>query len=114
MKLKSNEEALYAEFKKQYLAQKQQAGETSYAKKDVIPKADLIKSYMKELKKELIKNLLSEDKTDISIASSSNDEDCLAGESQDPVEDMDEDNLNEDAIDHMVQEMEDAAKKAIK
>ncbi|KAI5667691.1 hypothetical protein M9H77_17544 [Catharanthus roseus] len=77
--------------------------------KDVIPKEDLIKSYMEELKKELIKNLLPEDKTDISMTGSSN-EDCLAGESQDP--DMDE--FAEDNIDHMVPEIEDAARKAIK
>ncbi|KAI5658243.1 hypothetical protein M9H77_27036 [Catharanthus roseus] len=77
--------------------------------KDIIPKEDLIKSYVEELKKELIKNLFPEDKTDISMTGSSN-EDCLAGESQDP--DMDE--FSEDNIDHMVQEIEDAARKAVK
>ncbi|KAI5673471.1 hypothetical protein M9H77_13835 [Catharanthus roseus] len=84
-------------------------------KKDVIPKEDLIKSYLQEFKKELIKNLLPDDKTDISMAGSSN-EDCLAGESQDPNDndDMDEDNLNEDDINQMVKAMEDAARQAIK
>ncbi|KAI5671407.1 hypothetical protein M9H77_11771 [Catharanthus roseus] len=81
--------------------------------KDVIPKEDLIKSYMQELKKELIKNLLPADKTDISMAGSSN-EDCLAGESQDPDDNMLEDDLDEDDIDHMVNELEDAARQAIK
>ncbi|KAI5658242.1 hypothetical protein M9H77_27035 [Catharanthus roseus] len=118
---KTDDDALLYEEFKQYIAnKKKQAGETSSSgsysqlttmlklQKDVIPKEDLIKSYMEELKKELIKNLFPEDKTDISMTGSSN-EDCLAGESQDP--DMDE--FSEDNIDHMVQEIEDAARKAI-
>ncbi|KAI5657962.1 hypothetical protein M9H77_26755 [Catharanthus roseus] len=112
---------LYEEFKQYIANKKKQAGETSSSgsysqlttmlklQKDVIPKEDLIKSCMEELKKELIKNLLPEDKTDISMTGSSN-EDCLTGESQDP--DMDE--FSEDNIDHMVQEIEDAARKEIK
>ncbi|KAI5675236.1 hypothetical protein M9H77_06186 [Catharanthus roseus] len=119
---KTDDDALLYEEFKQYIAnKKKQAGETSSSgsysqlttmlklQKDVIPKEDLIKSYMEELKKELIRNLLPEDKTDISMTGSSN-EDCLAGESQDP----DMDKFSEDNIDHMVQEIEDAARKAIK
>ncbi|KAI5667477.1 hypothetical protein M9H77_17330 [Catharanthus roseus] len=119
---KTDDDALlYEEFKLYIANKKKQAGETSSSgsysqlttmlklQKDVIPKEDLIKSYMEELKKELIKNLLPEDKTDISMTGSSN-EDCLAGESQDP--DMDE--FSEDNIDHIVQEIEDAARKVLK
>ncbi|KAI5648861.1 hypothetical protein M9H77_34866 [Catharanthus roseus] len=119
---KTDDDALLYEEFKQYIAnKKKQAGETSSSgsysqlttmlrlQKDIIPKEDLIKAYMEELKKELIKNLLPEDKMDVSMTGSSN-EDCLAGESQDP--DMDE--FSEDNIDHMVKKIEDAAKKAIK
>ncbi|KAI5681266.1 hypothetical protein M9H77_02493 [Catharanthus roseus] len=74
--------------------------------KDVIPKEDLIRSYMEELKKELVKNLLPEDKTDVSMTSSSN-ENCLAGESQDP----DMDDFSEADIDHMVKDIEEAKKR---
>ncbi|KAI5655482.1 hypothetical protein M9H77_32669 [Catharanthus roseus] len=77
--------------------------------KDVISKEDIIKSYMEELKKELVKNLLPEDKTDVSMTGSSN-ENCLAGESQDP----DMDDFSEADIDHMVKDIEDAARKEIK
>ncbi|KAI5678323.1 hypothetical protein M9H77_09273 [Catharanthus roseus] len=76
--------------------------------KDVIPKEDLIRSYMQELKKELIKNLLPEDKTDVSMTDSSN-EDCLVGESQDP----DIDDFSKADIDHIVKDIEDAARKEI-
>ncbi|KAI5681394.1 hypothetical protein M9H77_02621 [Catharanthus roseus] len=119
---KTDDDALLYEEFKQYIAnKKKQAGETSSSgsysqlttmlklQKDIIPKEDLIKAYMDELKKELIKNLLPEDKMDASMTGSSN-EDCLAGESQDP--NMNE--FSEDNIDHMVKEIEDAAKKAIK
>ncbi|KAI5656730.1 hypothetical protein M9H77_25523 [Catharanthus roseus] len=77
--------------------------------KDVIPNEDLIRSYMEELKKELVKNLLPEDKTDVSMTGSSN-EDCLVGESQDP----DMDDFFEADIDHMVKDIENAARKEIK
>ncbi|KAI5641436.1 hypothetical protein M9H77_00426 [Catharanthus roseus] len=77
--------------------------------KDVISKDDLIRSYMEELKKELVKNLLPDDKTDISMAGSSN-EDCLVGESQDP--NMDEFSATD--IDQMVQDIEEAARKELK
>ncbi|KAI5677158.1 hypothetical protein M9H77_08108 [Catharanthus roseus] len=77
--------------------------------KEVITKDDLIRSYMEELKKELVKNLITDDRTDISMAGSSN-EDCLAGESQDP--DMDE--FSETDIDQMVKDIKDATRKEIK
>ncbi|KAI5657610.1 hypothetical protein M9H77_26403 [Catharanthus roseus] len=77
--------------------------------KDVISKDDLIRSYMEELKKELVKNLLTDDKTDMSMAGSSNEE-CLSGESQDP--DLDEFSATD--IDQMVQDIEDAARKELK
>ncbi|KAI5681019.1 hypothetical protein M9H77_02246 [Catharanthus roseus] len=77
--------------------------------KDVISKDDLIRSYMEELKKELVKNLLTDDTTDISMAGSSN-EDCLAGEFQDP--DLDEFSATD--IDQMVKGIEDAERKEIK
>ncbi|KAI5650478.1 hypothetical protein M9H77_36483 [Catharanthus roseus] len=83
--------------------------------KDYIPyrvstsQEDLIKSYMEELKKELVKNMLPEDKTDVSMTGSSN-EDCLAGESQDP----DMEDFSQEDIDHMVQNMEDAVRKDLK
>ncbi|KAI5667385.1 hypothetical protein M9H77_17238 [Catharanthus roseus] len=77
--------------------------------KDVISKDDLIRSYMEELKKELVKNLLPEDKMDVSMTGSSN-EDCLAGESQDP----DMDDFSEADIDQMVKDIEDATRKEIK
>ncbi|KAI5675853.1 hypothetical protein M9H77_06803 [Catharanthus roseus] len=82
--------------------------------KEVIPKEDLIKSYMQDLKKELIKQLLPTDRTDISMASSSH-EDVLAGESQDPDDDiMDDDDLDEDKIDQLVKEIEATATRALK
>ncbi|KAI5668584.1 hypothetical protein M9H77_18437 [Catharanthus roseus] len=77
--------------------------------KEVIPKEDLIRAYMAELKKELVQNLLSDDKTDISMAGSSN-EDCRAGESQNP--DMDE--FSETDIDQMVKDIEDATREKLK
>ncbi|KAI5654233.1 hypothetical protein M9H77_31420 [Catharanthus roseus] len=77
--------------------------------KDVISKDDLIRSYMEELKKELVKNLLTDDKTDILMAGSSN-ENCLAGESEDP--DLDEFSATD--IHQMVQDIENAARKEIK
>ncbi|KAI5662363.1 hypothetical protein M9H77_21686 [Catharanthus roseus] len=85
---------------------------TSYKQRqyyEQILKDDLICSYMEELKKELVKNLLPDDKTDISMAGSSN-EDCLAGESQDP--DLDEFSATD--IDQIVQDIEDAARKELK
>ncbi|KAI5681436.1 hypothetical protein M9H77_02664 [Catharanthus roseus] len=83
--------------------------------KDYIPyrvstsQEELIKSYMEELKKELVKNLLPEDKTDVSMTGSSN-EDCLAGESQD----LDMEDFSQEDIDHMVQNMENAVRKDLK
>ncbi|KAI5662383.1 hypothetical protein M9H77_21706 [Catharanthus roseus] len=70
---------------------------------------ELIKSYMEELKKELVKSLLPEDKTDVSMTGSSN-EDCLVGELQDP----DMEDFSQEDIDHMVQNMEDAVRKDLK
>ncbi|KAI5676714.1 hypothetical protein M9H77_07664 [Catharanthus roseus] len=77
--------------------------------KDVISKEDVIRSYTEKLKKELVKSLLLEDQTDVSMTGSSN-EDCLAGESQDP----DMDDFSEADIDHMVKDIEDAPRKEIK
>ncbi|KAI5653608.1 hypothetical protein M9H77_30795 [Catharanthus roseus] len=104
---KEDDALLYEEFK-QYLAnKKKQAGETSSS--GSYSQDDLIRSYMEELKKELVKNLLTDDKTDISMAGSSN-EVCLAGESQDP--DMDEFSATD--IDQMVQDIKEAARKELK
>ncbi|KAI5653761.1 hypothetical protein M9H77_30948 [Catharanthus roseus] len=77
--------------------------------KEVISKEDLIRSYMEELKKDLVKNLITDDRTDVSMTGSSN-EDCLAGESQEP----DMKDFSEVDIDQMVKEIEDAARKEIK
>ncbi|KAI5666976.1 hypothetical protein M9H77_16829 [Catharanthus roseus] len=123
-----NEASLYEEFKRQYLAtQHQKEGETSsYAQ--VLSEEDPKPSYYTHQHKEIIfllepKDLQWKDNpwllmnryldTDISMAGSSN-EDCLAGESQDPDDDMLEEDLDEDKIDHMVNEIEDAARQAIK
>ncbi|KAI5673341.1 hypothetical protein M9H77_13705 [Catharanthus roseus] len=85
--------------------------------KEVIPKEDLIKSYMQDLKKELIKHLLPTDRTDISMASSSN-EDVLAGESQDPDDNddgiMEDDTIDEEKIDQMIKEIADKTRQALK
>lgn len=54
-------------------------------KKEVISKSEVIASYMEEMKKDLIRNLDSISNDDISMASIdhiSEEEDCLAGESQ--------------------------------
>ncbi|KAI5656659.1 hypothetical protein M9H77_25452 [Catharanthus roseus] len=77
--------------------------------KDVITKEDLIRSYMEELKRDLVKNLIKNDKTNVSMTSSSN-KNCLAGESQDP----DMEDISEADIDQMVKEMEAEARKEIK
>ncbi|KAI5655483.1 hypothetical protein M9H77_32670 [Catharanthus roseus] len=77
--------------------------------KEVIMKEDLIRSYMEELRKDLVKNLIADDKTDVSMTGSSNEE-CLAGESQDP----DMEDISETDIDQMVKEMEAEARKEIK
>ncbi|KAI5662500.1 hypothetical protein M9H77_21823 [Catharanthus roseus] len=76
--------------------------------KEVITKEDLIRSYMEELKKDLVKNLIDNDKTDVSMTGSSN-EDCLAGESQDP----DMEDISETDIDQMAKELEAEARKEI-
>ncbi|KAI5673441.1 hypothetical protein M9H77_13805 [Catharanthus roseus] len=76
--------------------------------KEVITKEDLIRSYMEELKKDLVKNLIEDNKSDVSMTGSSN-EDCLAGESQDPnMED-----ISEEDIDQMARDIEAQARKEI-
>ncbi|KAI5681362.1 hypothetical protein M9H77_02589 [Catharanthus roseus] len=77
--------------------------------KEVITKEDLIRSYMEELKKDLVKNLITDNKTDVSMTGSFN-EDCLAGESQDP----DMEDFSEADIDQMAKEIEAEARKEIK
>ncbi|KAI5668218.1 hypothetical protein M9H77_18071 [Catharanthus roseus] len=76
--------------------------------KEVITKEDLIRSYMEELKKDLVKNLVEDNKSDMSMTGSSN-EDCLAGESQDP--NMEE--ISEEDIDQMAKEIEQQAREEI-
>ncbi|KAI5675249.1 hypothetical protein M9H77_06199 [Catharanthus roseus] len=76
--------------------------------KEVITKEDLIRSYMEELKKDLVKNLFEDNKSDVSMTGSSN-EDCFAGESQDP--NMEE--ISEEDIDQMAKEIEEQARKEI-
>ena len=63
--------------------------------KGTVSKEDLIASYIEEVKKDFMKNLeeevLTDNKSDTSMATSSKGENpfiCLAGESQDPEEDI--------------------------
>ncbi|KAI5653582.1 hypothetical protein M9H77_30769 [Catharanthus roseus] len=67
--------------------------------KEVITNKELIRSYVEELKKDLVKNLVEDNKSDVSMTGSSNEE-CLAGESQDP--NMEE--ISEEDIDQMARE----------
>ncbi|KAI5659966.1 hypothetical protein M9H77_28759 [Catharanthus roseus] len=76
--------------------------------KEVITKEELIRLYMEELKKDLVKNLVEDNKSDVSMVGSSNEE-CLVGKSQ--YSNMEE--ISEEDIDQMVREIEQQAREEI-
>ncbi|CAI9111977.1 OLC1v1012333C1 [Oldenlandia corymbosa var. corymbosa] len=76
--------------------------------KDYISKEDMIKAYMEELKQELKRNL-ADDRSDVSMTTATSNEDCLAGESQDP-EEYNEDDMIEERFNKLVEELREETK----